>query len=230
LVGRGVVGEERIRVIYNGLEMPTESNRADHRRATREELEITEVDFVWLAVGRTEPSKDYDTLIGAVSRCRGQTDRFTSRLLIAGGGSDLERLKEEVERRQLSDTIRFLGYRQDVERLSAAADAQVMSSAWEGMPNALIEGSSRGLPIVATDVGGVREVVEDGVSGFIVEAGEPAKLAEAMTRMEKLSSEQRGALGNAGRDIVSQEFAINKVVDEWERVIGDCNRHGRCLE
>lgn len=112
--------------------------------------------------------------------------------------------------------MRFLGLRKDVPELMNAADAYVMSSAWEGMPMVLLEAHASGLPIVATDVGANREVVREGVSGFLVWPRSPEALAGAMERMLALDQGDRVLMGLRGREWVEEHFSLDKIVERWE--------------
>jgi len=97
-----------------------------------------------------------------------------------------------------------------------ATDAYVMSSIWEGMPLVLLEAQASGLPIVATDVGGNREVVIDGVTGFLVPPKDPEALAQAMLRLMELPKEKRQEMGEAARQHILANFSLDRVVDKWE--------------
>jgi glycosyltransferase involved in cell wall biosynthesis len=103
----------------------------------------------------------------------------------------------------------------------SAADGYVLSSAWEGMPVALLEAAAVGLPIVATRVGGVGEVVEDGVTGFLVPPGSAAELAGAMGKIEALAPKSRMAMGERGRVLVEQQYGTDHVMDIWDRIYSE---------
>ena len=114
------------------------------------------------------------------------------------------------------DTLRFLGGRNDVPRLMAAADAYLMSSAWEGLPMVLLEAAASALPIVATDVGGNRDIVIDGRTGRLVAAHDPTALQSAMAEVMSMAPPLRAAWGEAGRDLVRERYELGQVVDRWE--------------
>ena len=117
---------------------------------------------------------------------------------------------------------------ENIPHLMNPTDASVMSSSWEGMPNVLLEASATGLPIVATDVGGNREVVLDGVTGFLAPPRNPEALAQAMLRMMELSEEKRRELGRAARKHVEENFSLDRVVDMWEALYKELlERKGR---
>jgi glycosyltransferase involved in cell wall biosynthesis len=209
----GSVPEKRLKVVFNGLPIKQFTSDPETRATTRQQLGVQN-QFVWLAVGRFEPPKDYHNLVKAIARIPSRRDVF----LIAGDGALRSKIEKLACELNVSDRIRFLGIRQDVQALMTAADAYVMSSAWEGLPMVLLEASASGLPIVTTDVGGNGEIVLDGVSGFLVAAKNPGALAEAMLQTEQLSTESRCSLGLAGREHVAKHYGLPSVVHQWEQI------------
>jgi glycosyltransferase involved in cell wall biosynthesis len=99
-----------------------------------------------------------------------------------------------------------------------AADAFVMSSAWEGLPMVLLEASASALPSVVTDVGGSRDVITDGVTGLLSPAHDPASLAAAMLRVMALPPHEREAMGALARQRAAETFDIERVADRWEEL------------
>ncbi|HEX8580365.1 MAG TPA: glycosyltransferase, partial [Allosphingosinicella sp.] len=111
------------------------------------------------------------------------------------------------------DAIDYLGATDDVRPFIAEADSIVLPSYREGLPRVLLEGAAMGKPLIATDVPGCRDVVEDGKNGFLCAARDGASLAEAMERLLDLSPDERRAMGEAGRRRVEREFD-QKIVSE----------------
>ena len=218
-VRRGAVKRDRIRLIPNGIDVPTEGRDPSVRRATRTALHLADDAFVWLAAGRLTEAKAYPDMIEAFRRVVAAEP--TAVLLIAGGGPLEPDVREAIDRAGMGEHIRLLGHRSDVPDLMEAADAFVMSSAWEGLPVVLLEASSRSLPIVATEVGGSREAIVDGVTGRITEPGDPAALSTAILALMALPPSDREAMGRAARDHVTQEFDLKGVVDTWEQLYRD---------
>lgn len=213
----GAVPGHRIRFFPNGVDAENFRPDPEARRRIRDELEVGDA-FAWLAVGRFEKNKDYPNMLRAFARLRREREGL---LLIAGGGSlrgEAERLAAELG---VAASVKFLGIRKDVPGLMNAADAYLMSSAWEGMPIVLLEASATGLPVVATDVGGNGEVVLGGRSGFLVPPGDPEALARAMLRLLEMPPDERGRMGGAGRARVMGEYDMEKVVDKWENLYGE---------
>jgi glycosyltransferase involved in cell wall biosynthesis len=209
----GAVPRHKIRHIPNGVDVDRFCPDPKARRQVRGALYVEEA-FVWLAVGRLSPPKDYPSMLHAFARLA--EERPEALLLIAGDGplrTNEEALAHDLG---LEDRVRFLGIRRDVPELMNAADAYVMSSAWEGMPNVLLEAGATGLPIVATDVGGNREVVVDDKTGVLVPAKNPKALAQAMLDVMDRAPEHRRAMGEAGRMHVNAHYSLDAVVDQWE--------------
>jgi glycosyltransferase involved in cell wall biosynthesis len=138
-------------------------------------------------------------------------------LCMVGDGPD----REQVERRAhelgiVRDTL-FLGYQEDVAPFYAAFDAFLLTSANEGTPVTTIEALASGMPVVATRVGGVPDVVRDGVDGFLVETGAVDDLAERLARLAA-DPELRRRMGSAGRERVVPRYAVSRLIDDVDRL------------
>jgi glycosyltransferase involved in cell wall biosynthesis len=213
---RKVVHARKLRVIPNGLDLTHYDWNACRREQARQESGCAQGSFLWLAAGRLEEQKDYPTLLTAFERVA--RERPEAELRIAGHGSLQGSLEEAARRSGLQDRIRFLGARGDIPDLLAAADALVLSSAWEGLPNIVMEAMAAGKPVVATEVGGVSELVADGVSGLLLPPGNPAALSEAMLALMDLPAESRRGMGQAGRQHVGEHYAIERVTGQWQEL------------
>lgn len=214
-VAVGAVPPDRIVFVPNGLDLAPFASDEETRAAARRELGLAS-SFVWLAVGRLDPQKDYPSMLRAVAASlAGDAPPFA--VLVVGEGelrAGLERSRDDLG--IPPDTLRFLGGRNDVPRLMAAADAYLMSSAWEGLPMVLLEAAASALPIVATDVGGNRDIVIDGRTGRLVAAHDPTALQSAMAEVMSMAPPLRAAWGEAGRDLVRERYELGQVVDRWE--------------
>lgn len=210
------VHPNKLRFLPNGVDTERFSPNPHLRPRVREELGVNEGDFTWLAVGRLEEPKDYPTLLRAFAQV--VRDYPRARLLLAGKGPLEGELRRLAQALGLADAVRFLGLRADIPALMNAGDAYVMSSAWEGMPMVLLEAHASGLPIVATSVGSVPDVVQEGKTGFLVPAKDPDALAKAMQAMMALPEQERKAMGLEGRRWVEGRFSLDKILDAWEDI------------
>lgn len=214
LLRRRVVPAAKLRVIPNGLDVPHYRWTAEERMLTRTELGVSASGFLWFAAGRLEEQKDYPTLLQAFSKVARK--RPEAELRIAGRGSLQETLQGLLQKLGLVDQVAFLGARSDIPRLLAASDSLVLSSAWEGLPNIVIEAMAAGKPVVATETGGVAELVTTGTNGFLVAPGQPAALADAMLSLMELPAEEQNRLGLAGRLQATGNYSIEQVVGKWQ--------------
>ena len=215
LAQKQVVVGSHVHVIPNSVDVDRFAMRLYGDR-TRERFRVGRDQFLWLAVGRLDEAKDYPNLLNAFSAL--SKSHPNTRLMIAGDGPLKSDLHSMVQRMDIDSRVRFLGLSQDMSSLYAASDALVLSSAWEGMPNVVLEAMASSTPVVATAVGAVPEVVSDGESGLIVPPHDHRSLSDAMERLMELPDETRKAFGQAGYDRVRSEFSRESVIDKWEEL------------
>ncbi|BAU50338.1 glycosyl transferase [Sulfurifustis variabilis] len=141
----------------------------------------------------------------------------STRFLIFGRGPLESRLREEVTRRGLTEQIRFVGFREDLDRLLPCLDLLVHPATLEGLGVILLQAAACQLPIVAAAAGGIPEVVRDGVNGRLVAPGDARALAKAMLELLHDTGRRR-RMGAAGRRIVEEEFSIDAMVEGNLRV------------
>jgi glycosyltransferase involved in cell wall biosynthesis len=180
LASRGV-SRERIVVIPNAVRI--EAAEAANASLLRRDLGITAEHLVVLVIGRLSPEKGHRYLIDAISLVASQLPLGNLVVLIAGAGPTEKQLRERVEKRQLATQVKFIGYRTDVRALLSIANLFVLPSLSEGSPNALLESMAANVPILATKVGGVPELVQDGESAFLVPPASESLLAKSMAEL-----------------------------------------------
>jgi len=167
----------RLRLVRGGIDP---KRLHDARPADRSALGVETHAPVVLWVGRLDPIKGLAFLIDAFGAVAGST---AAHLLLAGDGPVRDRLQGQIIRSNLSDRVHLLGPRNDVASLLKAADVFVFPSRAEGLPNALLEAMAAGVPTVATDVAGCRDLIENGVTGLLVPYGDTGSLAGAIRRL-----------------------------------------------
>jgi glycosyltransferase involved in cell wall biosynthesis len=164
-------------------------------------------------VARLDPVKDQATLLRAIRIVVDAEPGF--RLTIVGDGPERRRLVQLSNELRLEDNVSFLGFRDDVHELLSSAGLFVLSSLVEGISLTLLEAMAVGLAVVATDVGGNREVVVHGETGLLVPARSPEQLAEGMLTLVR-SPQMMHTMGRAARKRVEQEFDLRQVVSRYE--------------
>ncbi len=157
--------------------------------------------------------KRIDVLINAAPQILA---RFPdAHFLIAGDGTCRESLVALAGQLGITDRVTFLGHRDDVPAVLAQADMFVLPSRSEALPNSVIEAMASGLPVVASRVGGIPELVDDGKTGYLVPPGDPNALADALARL--LEDPRRSAeLGRAGRIKIEQNYSFDRMVEQME--------------
>lgn len=175
-----------------------------------------------ISVARMVPQKDFASLLEAAAKLRGNW-----RLLLVGDGPDRPHLEALNAKLGLGDRVQFLGSRLDVPELLAQSDIFVLSSHWEGLPISIIEAMRAGLPVVASDVGGVSESVIDGVTGLISHPRDVNHLRECLQILID-SPELIAKMGQTGRESFYRDFriegSIKKTLEVYESV---CESPGR---
>ena len=204
-------------VITNGIDAAEFSPDAERRTQMRAAMEVS-TEFIWMSAGRIVPAKDFPNLLSAFEIVRAVFP--DAQLWIAGEAMNEE--SNPVSRlaiaghKGLMDRVRWLGLRRDLPALLDAADGFVLASAWEGMPLVVGEAMAMEKMVVATDVGGVRELVSD--AGLLVPARDSQALAAAMLAVMRKSEEDRRGLGAAARARIEANFTMDARVDDWERL------------
>jgi glycosyltransferase involved in cell wall biosynthesis len=211
-VGARMVGAQCVTVVPNGIDVEAWRPNAKARAEVRRAMGLTD-DFLWLAVGRLEPVKDYPTLLRALTLVPKR-----ARLVVLGDGPLRTGLSFLTAQLGLEQQVSFLGFQSDVRRWMQAADGLVLASRHEGLPMALIEAGACGLPVVATDVAGTREVVVNGVTGWLACADGADALAAVVSRLMRMPETGRKAMGQRAREHVAEHFSMERVLDRWERL------------
>jgi len=234
-----ILDVDKTSVIYNGVEAVPASARKDGHDAVRKKLiqEIAEMQpgatpdddaLLLLHVGRAAIPKDQKTLIEAFAHYRQSCSKVDVCLLMVVSPDDTAKLYPELlraaETHGIADHVHFLEPRPDLSQLYMAADAFVLSSLWEGFPYVIIEAANWGLPIISTDVDGIKEAVNSPEEGILVPAGDVEELATALTTFVQMPCEQRKSMGEAAKAHINRDFTLTSMIEKTIEVYDEVLR------
>ena len=210
-IEKKAVRRGRMLTLHNGISTTEFVFSSQARSDIRRELGVTDGQQLILAVGRLNEQKDYPNLLSAISEI---SDRYKNiKLVIVGDGPQLNKLKEKVRSLGLNDKVKFLGLRLDIPSLMSAADIFTLSSASEGFGLVVAEAMACSRVVVATDCGGVKEVVGD--AGFLVPSKDSQKLAAALELALNLNDYECLQLGIKARQRVIKHYSLSTAVQKW---------------
>ena len=208
------VHPEKIKTIYNAI-MPFDVSNL-YREAVREELGLKKDEVFFLSVGRLVYEKGHEFLVEAMAEVVKNDAHAIAG--ICGAGPLQEQLQSQIKKLKIQKNMKLLGQWDSVPEILAAADVFVLPSRWEGLPMALLEGMMAGLPVIATRVEGVDEVVQPGVNGLLVPLGSPAELAQAILQLLR-SPQDRQRMGMAARERVLSSYTTDRMCEAYLQVI-----------
>jgi glycosyltransferase involved in cell wall biosynthesis len=206
---------ERIIVIENGIDPAVTKANSEARALSRAELGLKQGELMLLTVGRLTIQKGHTVLLDAIAQLAAKAT--TAKFFFAGDGPQKENLTKQVTQLGISERVAFLGVRNDIGQLLSAADVFVQPSLWEGLSLALLEALFAGLPVIATMVEGVVDVVEDGKSALLVKTGDAHELAKAI---EQLIADEplRRKLAVAGNERAKAKYSIDTMCGAYEKL------------
>jgi glycosyltransferase involved in cell wall biosynthesis len=208
------VPREKIRVVRIGIPEPVRGESAGIRNA----LGIPKEDFLCIMVGSLEERKGHARAFDALAALPAGV-----KLLVVGEGREERSLRAKAASLGLERRVHFLGYRGDVAALLAECDALVLPSTLEATPYVLIEAMASGLPVVASGVYGIPEVVRDGETGILVDPGSSGDVARGISALAT-DRERRARMGRAARMRYEEMFRVDRCVEETQAVYRDLLR------
>jgi glycosyltransferase involved in cell wall biosynthesis len=199
---------DKVSVIYNGIEFDNSAELLEtYERKTGEQT-------IGL-VARLVHAKDVSTLLRAFSRIYSS---FAVRLIIVGDGPLRLNLEEEAAALGISEKVFFMGERSNAKEIIRQFDIGVLTSIYEGLSNAIMEYMLAGKPVVATNIAGNPELVEDGVTGYLFEKGDDERLAFILKDL--LSAPEKGIdMGCKGHDKMVASFSVKMLVHGWDAIL-----------
>ncbi len=207
--------ENRISLIYNGIDLEERSKTLteEEKRFLKENLTLGKGPVVG-SIGRLSPVKGYKYLLFAMKDLKRVIPDV--KLLIIGEGPSGNELRDLSKKLNLGDSVSFMKSTLDIRRFLALMDIFVFPSIQEGLGLSLIEAMASGKVCIATSIGGISSVIEDGKNGLLVPPGDSHSLTEAMKRL-LLDKELFSRLQNAAIDSVKEKFSLDKMVEETIR-------------
>jgi glycosyltransferase involved in cell wall biosynthesis len=205
------VRREKIRVVRIGVHEPARGKSAD----MREKLGIPQEDYLCVMVGSLEERKGHARAFDALAALPAYV-----KLLVVGVGAEERALRAKAASLGLEHRVHFLGYRADVDAILSECDALVLTSTLEATPYVIVEAMASGLPVVASKVYGIPEIVQDGETGILVDPGARDDIARAILALAR--DRDRGErMGRAARKRYEEMFRIDRSVEETQAVYRD---------
>ena len=196
--------------VHNGISTQKFKFDEHERLRIRKELNVENKEVI-LAVGRLVEAKDYKNLLNSISLLKDIKNDI--KVLIVGDGPLKHELKDLTHKLELERYVDFLGIRSDIPALMSATDIFVLSSAWEGFGLVVAEAMACERVVVATDCGGVKEVV--GSAGYLVPPGQSDSLCESLVTALNMTTNERMVVGKSARQRIQEHYSLDAAVDKW---------------
>jgi glycosyltransferase involved in cell wall biosynthesis len=213
------IPERKIATIHNGIDLSRVTSTLP-RATARARLGLTEQVFLLGCVARLEEQKGHLYLLRALALLVRNEPAITGsmRLLLVGDGRLRGQLEGQATSLGLTGMTSFLGTRRDVADILKALDVYVMPSLWEGLSLALLEAMAAGVPVIASDVGGVSQVLASGDYGVKVSPGSAEALAGAIHQLYLEPRDLLSARGSQGRQRVQGDFSLDAVIRKLTKI------------
>jgi glycosyltransferase involved in cell wall biosynthesis len=210
---RQTYGEIESPVIFNGIDTSKYQPSESDRQRWREKNDLRQDDMVFTHVARFCQQKNHRMLIESFSTIAGLHPRAV--LLLVGDGVLRDEMRALVEHLNLQHRVRFLGLRTDVSAILNACDVFVLSSDWEGLPISVLEAMAAAKPVIATDVGGIAELVTPTRNGYLIPRGNQQELVAAMSRMCEDGATKAAAMGAESRRVAVERFDVREMARQY---------------
>jgi glycosyltransferase involved in cell wall biosynthesis len=207
------VRDERIRMVRNGIDLrPFDGANPSLRDEAGESVLMVGL------IGRLAWEKGVDVFLQAAARVLAESS--AAKFVVVGEGPDRERLDRLIDQLEIRGTVSMLGRRDDMPAVYASLDIMVSSSRQEGLPMAILEGMASSLPLVASAVGEVPTVVQDGVTGLLVPAEDVERLATSILELLR-DAAKRKRFGAAARKLIEDEYSAERMTADYLRVYAE---------
>lgn len=205
---------EKVHVLHNGVEIPDGVEKGRFRK----ELNIDENKFLAVILGRFNIPKGHKYLFEALAMIK---DEITDILVaVVGGGNQEKKFRDETERLDIADIVKFLGHRSDVNAILSDADLLIHPSLREGMPNTVLEALAIGTAVLATDIPAINEIMDGKEVLALVPPADSKAIAEKLIQL-KSDSVYRNKLAVVGKEHVRKNFSLRNMLDGSEKIFVD---------
>lgn len=203
------ISPAKIRVIHNGIE-PDKYDVSISKKTIRQRLGIPQENFVIGTIGRITRQKNYPLFVSMAETLLKRNSHL--HFIVVGNGELRPQTERMIEERGLRNRFTLTGARNDIADVLKAFDLFILTSNWEGFPNVLLEAMCGRVPVIATAVGGVAELVQDGANGLLVEPGDLEGLVRAVETLVS-DTERRTRLGDAGRRSIENHYTLGHMAE-----------------
>lgn len=209
------IAPKKINVIYNGVDVNLfEPHQPGSTVNKRSAFRIGESDIVIGSVARFDPVKGIKNLVKVFSLLSPDI-RKHCKLMLVGDGSEKKDIQVLLSRLGMQDQVILTGMRRDIPDCLRMMDIYIQPSLFENISNSVLEAMATGLPVISTDVGGIREILDHNKNGLIIELGNDNGMVQALDFLIK-NAEQRKMMGRFAREKVADSFSIEKMVSDYE--------------
>ncbi|MGM8215072.1 glycosyltransferase [Bacillaceae bacterium W0354] len=206
------IEENKISTILNGIDFDTK----EETNLTREDLQIAEDDFVITIVARLHPIKGHRELLRATSQVIEQHEDLNIKLFLVGDGKEKQTLEELTDVLKMNQNVKFLGYRDDVPAIYRLSNVAILTSYSESFPLALLEAAKEKLPLIATDVGGIANLVQK--HGWLIQPKSVEEIEKALH--DVITEHKKGTLKDIGTkqyEYAKENFSVNKLAENMKK-------------
>jgi len=203
------ISEEKINVVYSGIDLADFANLDGEY--LRKEFNLREDDFIIGNIAALTEQKDHETLLKGVSHLE-----IDFKLFIVGEGHLRKKLERLSEKLKIKDRVIFTGFRKDARNFLKIFDLFVLTSKWEALGTSILDAMAAGVAVVATNVGGISEMIEEGVDGFLVEAGDHKDIAEKIVFLKENKDVRDKIVFNAREKV--KNFSVENTVEKIFRI------------
>jgi len=209
------ISQEKLQVIYNAIDIRRFSN-IDNKKSIRKELNLSSEIVLGVTVARIAKQKNHINLVKALAKLNGEGKLENVHYLLVGNKCDdnlFDELQYEIKKNNLKDKITYLGVRSDIPEILNECDFMVLPSLYEGFPNVVMEAMASKTFVIAANVGGVPELIENDFNGYLIDEPTPKEISLSIQRyIESEKSKKEAIIENAFNTI--QSFTSDKIFDK----------------